>query len=70
MFFGYEKHKKGTSYIFVADPEKAVIDSIYLGAITEEIVGEIRNRLDEEKLARYVRQFKGKGRKKIERWLL
>ncbi|MDE1811060.1 MAG: hypothetical protein KGH66_03395, partial [Candidatus Micrarchaeota archaeon] len=30
LFFGYKRHSKAGSYVFVAESEKAVIDGIYL----------------------------------------
>lgn len=70
LFYGYEKYKKSGGYAFVADPEKAIIDGTYLGTLPRSTVAELADSLDREKLRAYVERFKGRGRKKMERWLL
>ncbi|MBS3165341.1 hypothetical protein J4439_07980 [Candidatus Woesearchaeota archaeon] len=70
LFFGYAHVNKGGSYAFVAEPEKALIDWVYLGAPAKSTVAELLGHLDREKLARYIRRVRGRGRKKLERWLL
>lgn len=70
LYFGYVKHGKSDSYIFMAEPEKAVIDCIYLNAISLSQVKELLTRLDRKKFEGFVKRYNGKGRKKIERWLL
>lgn len=69
LFYGYKKYKKDFSYILVADPEKAVIDAIYLDTIPKDLVEEIYNDLDKKKLEEYMKRFQGWGKKKITRWL-
>ncbi|MFH1721720.1 MAG: hypothetical protein ABH950_03840 [Candidatus Altiarchaeota archaeon] len=69
LFFGYEKHKKSESYAFVATPEKALIDWVYLNQPPPSIIDEIRKNLNDEKLQQYIDQFSSRGSKKIRRWL-
>ncbi|MFA6530790.1 MAG: hypothetical protein WCT31_03595 [Candidatus Micrarchaeia archaeon] len=69
LLYGYEKHKKEKSYLFMATPEKAVIDGIYLNLISREEVKEILPKLNKELLLNYKNRFHGNGKKKIERWL-
>lgn len=40
LFFGYKTYKKGQSYIFVADIEKAILDGIYLRQLELSIIKE------------------------------
>lgn len=70
LFFGYEKHKKGNSYILVAEPEKALIDAVYLNAIDKLSSLEILEKIDLKKVTEFLKRFKGKGKKKLERYLL
>ena len=70
LFYGYEKYSKGNSYIFVANPEKAVVDGVYLNLIPTNIIDDILNKLDKSKLKRYVSRFKGRGKGKLKRMLL
>ncbi len=69
MLFGYKKYKKGETYIFVADPEKAIIDGIYLNKFQKEFVKELKEKVDRNKLNEYANRIIGRGRKKILRWL-
>jgi len=70
FFYGYERHWKGSSYVLVADPEKALLDALYLNRIGENAAKELLGKMDRQRLAGYVRRFHGKGKKKLERWLL
>ncbi|MEW6528333.1 MAG: hypothetical protein AB1391_00440 [Candidatus Micrarchaeota archaeon] len=69
LFYGYKKYKKDFSYIIVADPEKAIIDAIYLDTTSKDVVKEIYNDLDKKKLNEYLERFYGWGKKKISEWL-
>ncbi|NYZ74619.1 hypothetical protein H0O00_05725 [Candidatus Micrarchaeota archaeon] len=70
LFYGYERHAKALGYVFVAEAEKALVDSVYLNAIPRNLAKEISSGLDMAKLKGYIGRFKGRGRKKLERWLL
>lgn len=70
LFFGYERYAKAGSYVFVADPEKAVVDGVYLNLMPRNVLAELLDRLDAKKLASHVRRYEGRGRRKLERWLL
>ena len=56
--------------MFVADPEKAVVDGVYLNALPENMMTEVVERMDRRKLEMYVRRYEGHGRKKLERCLI
>ncbi|MEW5955856.1 MAG: hypothetical protein AB1626_04970 [Candidatus Micrarchaeota archaeon] len=70
LFYGYEKHRRGQSYVFMASLEKALVDGVYLNAFPKKLVSELMEKVDSEKLESYVKRFKGTGRKKLEKWLL
>jgi len=70
LFYGYSKLRKAWSYILIADPEKAVIDSLYFNAIDIDTVKDILPKLNSEKIEKYIKMFKGKGAEKIKRLLL
>ena len=67
LFGGYRKHAKGLSYVFVAEPEKAVIDGLYLHVYSEKNLGEWREKLDAGKLLAFAKRFRGKGAKRLRR---
>lgn len=69
LFYGYKRYKKDFSYIMIADPEKAIIDAIYLNIISKDLVKELYEKLDRKKLSDYVKRIHGFGKKKLERWL-
>ncbi len=70
LFFGYEKYSKNGSYIFVATPEKALIDSVYLNLISKSTCKEILEKVDKKNMESYLSRFKGKGKKKLREWLI
>lgn len=70
LCFGYAKMRKGESYIMVAEPEKALIDGVYLNALPKNLVHEVMGKLDESKIRKYIERMRGRGRKKAEEWLL
>jgi predicted transcriptional regulator of viral defense system len=69
LFFGYLRYKKGSSYVFIAEPEKALLDLVYFTPPRKEMISEIIGKLDKKKLEDYVGRFRGRGRNKLKRWL-
>ncbi|MDE1868658.1 MAG: hypothetical protein KGH60_01695 [Candidatus Micrarchaeota archaeon] len=65
LFFGYKRHSKAGSYVFVAEPEKAVIDGIYLNVYQDKDVEELIARLSRPRLLALALAFDGRGSKKI-----
>ena len=65
LFFGYKRHGKASSYVFVAEPEKAVIDGIYLNLYGKKELKELMPRLDRSRLLALAKEFDGRGSKKI-----
>jgi hypothetical protein len=65
LFFGYKRHSKANSYIFVAEPEKAVIDGIYLNVYGKKEVKELMPKLNRSRLLELAEEFDGRGSKKI-----
>jgi len=70
LFFGYERKERGQSYIFLATPEKAVLDMVYLGLLYPLIQQEVLPRLNKERLLNYAKRFKEtrKG-KRVAMWV-
>jgi predicted transcriptional regulator of viral defense system len=65
LMFGYERHKIGESYCFVATPEKALLDGYYLNHFTSE---DLRSYLENRKMSEFksfLEKFSGKGRVKL-----
>lgn len=69
FFYGYKKHSKSSSYIFLAEPQKAILDCIYLNKITKSTFLDLLHLVDRSKLDEYAKRFSGRGSKKIMRWL-
>lgn len=70
LFYGYKRYRRDFSYIMVADPEKALIDAIYLNLISKDTADEIKPNLDKKVVENYIKRFSGKGKKRIMSWLL
>ncbi len=70
LFFGYEREERGQSYIFLATPEKAVLDMVYLGLVYPLIMQEVLPRLDKDKLLRYAKRFTETRRgERVAKWV-
>lgn len=68
LFFGFNKKRINETNIFVATPEKAVIDGLYLKNISKELAREILPKLDKKLIIEYlsiISNSKVKGTKKI-----
>jgi len=69
LFFGFKKHSKGKSYVMIAEPEKAVLDALYLNIFSEENLKELSHEISLRKLKSLLKKFNGKGKKKLERMI-
>ncbi len=69
LFYGYRRHSKAGSYVFIAEAEKAVLDGLYLNYFPKTFFDEVRGLLDEKKLKELLQRFNGRGRKKLEKVL-
>ena len=61
--FGFKKIKRGEFEIFLAEPEKTIIDSLYLpkyAPVSESFSALLEGELDEEKLLRYAKKMDSK----------
>jgi predicted transcriptional regulator of viral defense system len=67
LFFGYERHAKGDSYMLMADAEKALIDAVYLNLISVDGARELLDKVDRKKINAYLDRFSGRGKKKLAR---
>jgi predicted transcriptional regulator of viral defense system len=68
LFFGFEKKRIVGTWVFVATPEKAIIDGLYLKRISEELAKEILPKLNKKQLEEYLLQLKEskvKGTKRV-----
>jgi predicted transcriptional regulator of viral defense system len=69
LFFGYERLARANSYVFVATPEKAVLDTVYFGGSPDPSV---LNQLDKEKILEISEAFLGLRSyraKRVARWI-
>lgn len=67
LFFGYSKFKKDNSYVYVADPEKALIDGVYLNIFSKKNYVEFKEKLDKNKIEKYLLKLKCRGKNKIKK---
>jgi len=67
LLYGFKKHSKGKSYVLIAEPEKAVLDGLYLNIYSKKDLLEFREKINMQKLREHSKKFKGKGSKKIKR---
>ena len=61
LFFGYERMERKGSYVFVAEPEKSLLDMIYFGRLYPSILKRILRRADHGKIMSYGRRFEEVG---------
>ncbi|MGC8831817.1 MAG: type IV toxin-antitoxin system AbiEi family antitoxin domain-containing protein [Thermoproteota archaeon] len=65
-FFGFEYLNYGEFFIPVSDVEKTLIDLVYFNEVpSEEVLNEIRTRIDRRRLNAYLRSFKPKLRQRV-----
>ena len=67
LFFGFKKHAKGKSYAMIAEPEKALLDGLYLNIFSEKDLKELSQKIDLQKLRAFAKKFNGRGKKKLDR---
>ncbi|MBN1169793.1 hypothetical protein JXA56_02115 [Candidatus Micrarchaeota archaeon] len=65
LFFGFKKIKKANSYFFIAEPEKAFIDLVYLNMLSTQDILEIKEKLNHSILEKFINKYHGKGSKKL-----
>lgn len=65
LFYGYNRIERGQSYALVAEPEKALIDGVYLGAYAKKELGEYSNKVNEKRLLELAKRYKGYGSRNI-----
>jgi predicted transcriptional regulator of viral defense system len=58
LFWGFERINYLNSYIYIATPEKAIIDGLYLSAISKELIKELYPKLNKTKLKEHLKQLK------------
>ncbi|MDG6928317.1 MAG: hypothetical protein JRN10_02985 [Nitrososphaerota archaeon] len=70
LFFGYERVSRGNNYVFLASPEKALLDMVYFSKIYDRAYGESFQYINFEQLAEYAGKFAGTRRgKKVMEWV-
>jgi predicted transcriptional regulator of viral defense system len=68
LFFGFKKIRISGSWAFVAEPEKALIDGIYLKRISEDLVKELLPKMRKKELKYFLSRLKKsnvKGTKRV-----
>jgi len=64
-FFGYEYLRSGEFLLPVSDVEKTLIDLVYFGEMREELAEGFRERVNGEKLGRYLRRYRPSFRERV-----
>ncbi|MDO8537997.1 MAG: hypothetical protein Q7S21_03880 [archaeon] len=49
LFFGFKKYAKGKSYAMIAEPEKALLDGLYLNIFSKKDLKELSQEIDLQK---------------------
>lgn len=73
MFFGYIREPRGSSYIIIAEPEKAILDGLYLNLYSKKQLTsyfKAMENIDTARLMFFLSQFKGRGSKKLQKVIL
>lgn len=58
LFFGYKRYTYNNSYIFVANPDKAVFDGLYLNIFSETDINEFKRNINFSDLIRHLKKVK------------
>ncbi|MBI4043743.1 MAG: hypothetical protein HY393_02980 [Candidatus Diapherotrites archaeon] len=66
LFFGFERVKADNDYYFLAIPEKALIDGLYLRAYSKSTVAELMKKINRRRLNQLLDKIPEKTRKRIE----
>ncbi|MCC5998083.1 MAG: hypothetical protein LM573_03310 [Thermofilum sp.] len=69
LFFGYERLARANSYVFIATPEKALLDTVYFGGNPDPSV---LDQLDKEKIleiSEAFRALRSYRAKRVARWI-
>lgn len=67
LFFGFKKIRSNGSWLFVAKPEKALIDGIYLKRMSEELVKELIPKIEKATLKSFIFELKKSKVKRTKR---
>ncbi|MGD0510289.1 MAG: hypothetical protein ABSA33_00460 [Candidatus Micrarchaeaceae archaeon] len=73
MFFGYIREPKSGSYVMIAEPEKALLDGLYLNIYSKrELLINLRQmeNINILRLKALLNQFNGRGSKKLQKVIL
>ena len=65
LFYGYNRIERGQNYAFIAEPEKALIDGIYIGVYTKEKLSEYSSKMSKKRLLELASMYKGYGSRNI-----
>ena len=58
LFFGYNRELIDNSYVFIAEPEKAILDSIYYNQVDFSYFNDLLGSCDIPKLKKYIKKYK------------
>ncbi len=64
LMFGFQQYASDKTYYWLADPEKALLDALYLNRFSESWVKEILPKLNRKKLNLYFKRFPMRFQKK------
>ncbi len=70
LFFGYQRHKIEKSYIFVADPEKALLDGYYFNFYNLDDLISMSEGLDFAKIEEKTFDYNNRGSRRLKEALL
>ncbi len=56
-FFGYEYYKYNDFFLPVSDIEKTFIDMVYFNEITRDMIRSFKNKIEKEKMQRFLRKY-------------
>lgn len=67
LYFGYEKYAVGHTYAFVAKPEKALLDGLYLNYYEGPDIDSLKDVVEMSRIEKLLNRYSGHGSKKIKR---
>lgn len=69
LFFGYRRYEKSRSFIFVANPDKAVFDGLYLKIFSKYDMIDFRKEIDFSELLERLKNIRIRGIERIREML-
>ena len=69
LYYGFKREAFGSSYILLAEPEKAILDGLYLGRFRKKDLKEFEGEINFRRLEELAMKYTGRGSAKIRKMI-